>query len=341
MRGATIGAVNAQSPDRATLVAFIGIVVLGGFNGISITFSNEELQPFWGATLRFGLASLLLFGLVALRGVALPRGRALIGSVVYGLLGFGLTYACAYTAIAGTGAALAQVILTLVPLVTLIFAVAVGLERFRAPGVVGTLIAATGIVIVFGDRLATDVPLLPVLIVLAGAAAIAAASVVVKRFPHGHPLATNAVAMGVGALLLFGLSVAAGERPALPTEPSTLAAVAYLVIFGSIVVFMLYLFVIERWTASATSYSLLAMPLVTVPAAALIRNEPITLALVAGGALVLAGVYVGAFAPSISRPFPGLFRRPLAPATSPATAAAGVGAAAGEGPPSLVSPNCP
>lgn len=47
------------SPDRATLAAFIGIVVLGGFDGISITFSNDELPPFWGATVRFGLASVM------------------------------------------------------------------------------------------------------------------------------------------------------------------------------------------------------------------------------------------------------------------------------------------
>lgn len=310
--------------------------MLGGFNGIAITYSNAELPPFWGATVRFGLASALLFGLVALRGVALPRGRALVGSVLYGLLGFGLTYACAYTGIAGTGAALAQVILTLVPLVTLIFAVAIGLERFRAQGVVGTLIAAVGIVVVFGDRLATDVPLLPVVIVLAGAAAIAAASVVVKRFPHSHPLANNAVAMGVGALVLFALSVAAGERLVLPSDISSIAAIAYLVVIGSIVVFMLYLFVIERWTASATSYSMLAMPLVSVPAAAIIRNEPITLTLIAGGAFVLGGVYVGAFAPSMRRPLPGLFHR-VAPTPALATATAD----AGVGPPSIISPNCP
>lgn len=346
---ASICAVNVIPRDRSTAAAFIGIIVLGGFNGVAITFSNEELPPFWGATLRFALASALLFGLVALRGVALPRGRALIGCLIYGLLGFGATFGLAYTGITGTGAGLAQVILALVPLITLIMAVIVGLERFRLQGLVGTMVAMAGIVVVFADRLATDVAATSVLIVLAAAVSIAAASIIVKRFPHSHPLSYNAVAMGAGALLLMALSLAAGERLMLPVQASTLVAVGYLAVVGSVVVFGLFLLVIERWTASATSYSLLAMPLVTVPAAAVIRNESITLTLLAGAALVLVGVYVGAFAPSIKRPLPGLFRRAPTPATQPA---AGGGAAApsappaaaapaGEGPPTLISPNCP
>ena len=81
------------------------------------------------------------------------------------------------------------------------------------------------------------------------------------------------------------------------------------VVVGSVVVFTLFLFVISRWTASATSYSMLLMPLVAVVVAALRLGEPITPAVVAGGALVLIGVYLGAFAPSLARPLPGLTKR--------------------------------
>jgi drug/metabolite transporter (DMT)-like permease len=49
--------------DRSTLVAFLGIALLGGINGTAIKISNVELGPFWRATLRFGLASAIFFGL--------------------------------------------------------------------------------------------------------------------------------------------------------------------------------------------------------------------------------------------------------------------------------------
>ena len=43
---------------------------------------------------------------------------------------------------------------------------------------------------------------------------------------------------------------------------------AYLVLIGSVVLFYLYLYVLARWTASATAYSFLLFPVVTVLIAA-------------------------------------------------------------------------
>ena len=321
-------AVVGGSLDRTTLLAFAGIVLLGGVNGSAIRVGNAELGPFWGATLRFGLASLVLFAIVAVRHVRLPRGRALLGSTVYGLLSFGVTFALINWALVETPAGLAQVILALVPLLTLLLAVAQGIERFRLQGVVGSLVSIAGVALIFGERLG-GVPLVSMLAILVGAASLAEANIVAKRLPHCHPVANNAIGMGVGAVLLLGLTLVSGESLAVPVRPSTLVALGYLALVGSVVVFTLYLVVIQRWTASATSYTLLLMPLVSVIVAAVVLNEPITPILVLGGLLVLAGVYLGAFAPSVSRPLPGLFgRRPL-----PATAE--------PGPPVIITPNCP
>lgn len=320
------------SIDRSTLGAFAGIVLFGGLNAVAIKFSNQELAPFWGATLRFALAAALLFAVVAYRRIALPRGRALIGSLLYGILGFGVAYALAYWALIETPAGLAMVILALVPLLTLLLAVVHGLEKFRLQSAAGSLVAVAGIAFIFGSSMggATAVPLLSLLAVVVGAFVLAETNVVVKLFPRSHPVATNAVAMSVGAVMLLATSLVAGEPLVLPQQAASLAAVGYLVVIGSIGLFMLFLYVIERWTASATSYTLLLMPLVAVPGAALLVDEPMTPALLAGGAFVLGGVYVGAFAPSVSRPFPGLRRRRAAEEEATAL-----------GPPALETPNCP
>jgi drug/metabolite transporter (DMT)-like permease len=303
--------VAAQSPDRVTLVAFVGIVFFGGFNAIAIKYSNSELPPFWGATVRFGLAAALLLVVLLARRIALPRGQQLLGSVLYGILGFGVSYALAYWALLEVPAGTAMIILALVPLLTLVLAVVHRLEPFRWQGAAGSLVAVAGIAIVFGDQAAgTSTSLLPMVAILVGALAIAESSVIVKRLPRSHPIANNAVAMAVGMALLLAVSLVAGEAWSAPQQASTIAAVGFLVVVGSVGLFMLFLFVIERWTASSTSYTLLLMPLVTVAAASVLVNEPITAGTVAGGALVLAGTYVGAFAPSVSRPLPGLLRRP-------------------------------
>ncbi len=320
-------------PARSTIAAFLGIVVLGGFNGVAIRFGNHELAPFWGATLRFALAAAVLFGIVAIRRLPLPRGAALTGSLLYGVLGFAASYAFIYWGLVETPAGLAQVILALAPLLTFLLAVLHGLERFRWQNLAGAGLSLGGIAVIFGDRIGSAVPLVSMLAVLASAVCVAETSVVVKRFPKSHPVASNAVAMGLGSAILFVVSLVAGESRALPVEARTWAAVGYLVVVGSVAVFILFLYVIERWTASATSYFWLLLPLVSVPAASWLAGEAVTPAFLAGGAIVLAGVYIGAFAPSFGRLLPGLLP---GPAVAPVSATVGL-----PEPPAFGTPGCP
>ena len=119
-------------------------------------------------------------------------------------------------------------------------------------------------------------------------------------FPPVQPAATNAVAMLVGAAFLLALAAASGEAYALPESASAWGAQAYLVVAGSIGAFWLYVFVLRRWTASAASYQMVLIPLVTVVVSAWLHDEPITPAFAAGSVLVLLGVYVGAIRRGVS-----------------------------------------
>jgi drug/metabolite transporter (DMT)-like permease len=101
--------------------------------------------------------------------------------------------------------------------------------------------------------------------------------------------------MLTGAVILLALSMAYGESWSVPAQQATWLATGYLVIFGSIVLFGLYLYALRRWTASAVSYVTLLMPLVTVPLAATLISEQVSLAFVAGGGVAVVGVYIGAF----------------------------------------------
>jgi drug/metabolite transporter (DMT)-like permease len=302
--GPTGGARDATSPGRLTLAAFLAMTLIGGSNAVAVRFSNEELAPFWGAALRFAAAALLLAGWVALRGVPVPRGRALVGAAVYGVLNFGLSYALVYYALVDAPAGPAQLVLAIVPLLTVLLATVQGVERFRWRGLLGAVIAAGGIAIVFGDQLGAAVPLLSLLMLVAAAVCIAEVGVAIKWFPRVDAAMLNTLGMAIGAVMLFVFALLAREPLALPRLPVTWAVLAYLVL-GSVVLFMLVLYVLNRWTASATSYSFLLLPLVSLGLAALLRGEPIRTGFLAGGALVLLGVYVGAFgsgAPGVRDP---------------------------------------
>ena len=120
---------------------------------------------------------------------------------------------------------------------------------------------------------------------------------IAKLFPRSHPVATNAVAMTVGAAILSLASFLAGETPVIPSTSTTWVAFAYIVVFVTIITFRLYLFVLSRWTATGTSYHFVLIPLVTILLASWLANEQITWQFMIGGTLVILGVWVGALLP--------------------------------------------
>lgn len=280
--------------DRAALAAFAAGSVLAGGNAVAIRFSNRELEPLWGAGLRFALAAVVLFAIVAALRLPLPRGRALAGALLYGALAFGAAFALAYYALVRVHAGLGQTLLALVPLATLLLAVLQRQERMRAGAVVGAIVAVAGVAVMSRAPLRESVPLPSFLAVIGAALCLAQAGVLVRRFPPVHPVTMNAVGMGAGAVLLLAGSAAAREGVELPERAATWLAVGYLVAVGSVVVFVLYLFVLARWSASRTSFQFVLIPVVTVVLSAWLDDEPVGASLVVGGVLVLSGVYVGA-----------------------------------------------
>lgn len=284
-----------RRPDTLVLVAFVATVLIGGTNFVAVRLSNRELAPFWGAGLRFAIAALVLFAMARAMGVTLPRGRALRAVAVFGLLNFFASYALGYWALLEAPAALASTLVALVPLLTFAMAISQGMERFTWRGVAGGSVAVAGVGIVFADQLRA-VPLVSVLALLLMAIAIAVSTIVAKRLPRLHPVATNAVAMVPGAAALVALSFFAGERPTLPTQPEVWLAVLYLATVGSVGLFIGFLYIVQRWTASATSYATVLFPIVTVALGAILAGELVSGQFLIGTLLVMVGVYLGALA---------------------------------------------
>jgi drug/metabolite transporter (DMT)-like permease len=284
--------------ERLVLAAFVAESILAGGNAVGVRFSNRELAPLWGAGLRFSAAAVILLVAMAVMRLPFPRGKALAGALLYGLLNFAGAFSLAYYGLLHVHAGFGQILLALVPLATLLLAMLQGQERLRLAAIVGTVLALAGVALMSRAPLQGSVPLLSLLALVGGALCFAEAAVLVRRFPPVHPVTMNAVGMATGAAVLLAGSFLLGEPHVLPQRPATWVALGYLVAVGSVVVFVLYLFVLKYWAASRAAYTFVLIPVVTVLLSAWLDDEPIRAGLVLGGLLVLAGVYVGALRPA-------------------------------------------
>ena len=280
--------------DRVTRAAFLVGAALAGGNAVAVRFSNRELDPLWAAGVRFALAAAIFLCIVAALKITLPRGRALAGAVLFGLVQFAATFALVYYAFLELHAGFGQIIFALVPLLTVLLAAAQGEERLRLVSLVGATLALAGVALMSSTSLHESLPLLSVLAALGSALCFAESAVLVRVLPPVHPVAMNAVGMTAGAAALLAGGVVAGESFVLPEGSATWAASVYLVTLGSVGVFFLYLFVLGRWTASRAAYAFLLSPIASISLSAWLDDEPVGPGLVVGGLLVLAGVYVGA-----------------------------------------------
>jgi drug/metabolite transporter (DMT)-like permease len=291
-------------PDGLTLGAFGLAVTFGGGNFLAVRISNLDLDPFWGAGFRFGLAALTFVAVALVLRLQWPRGRQLALNAGYGVLGFAGFYALMYWALVQVTAGVAVIVLAIVPLATVLLTAAQGLEPLRARSAVGALLALAGIGWITVGPQDLIVPA-GALVAMLAAALCAGQSIIVARHLSGnHPVMTNAVAMSVGAALLLLFSTTTGETWALPQRTDATWAIVYLITLGSIGLFVLLLLVVRRWTASVTSYMFVLFPVATLALEAWFLHEPVTARAITGAALVMAGVWFGALSPAARRTAP-------------------------------------
>ena len=203
--------------------------------------------------MRFALAAGIFVALVLILRPAIPRGRALVGALLYGVLNFAGSFGLSYFALVRLHAGVAQTLLALVPLITLLLGVIYRQERLRLAAVLGTLLALVGIAVISGVPFQEALPLPSLLAVLGSAFCISQAAVLVRWFPQVHPITMNAVGATTAAAVLLAGTLVAHESLDLPKRVETWLAICHLVAIGTVLVFALYLVVLRYRPALATS----------------------------------------------------------------------------------------
>ncbi len=294
----TRAAISSTTQVNSDMIYFLLFILISGGGPVAMRISFAEMPPFWMSFIRFGLGSLIYWIMAALKRLPVPKGRAIVGPLLYGGLGFGVSFAFLSWGLVKTPASLGAVILALIPMLTVIFSALEGVESLTPRNILGSILSVIGTAIAVGAASASnEISLIHIGALVLGAAFLAQGGVVIKRYPANPPVITNAVAMAVGAVILVGVSLISGETWVLPTLSATWAAIAYLVIFVSVLGNLFFMKVLNNWTASATSYGFVILPFVTVIISTVLTREQISVNFLFGLVLVIAGVILGALLP--------------------------------------------
>ena len=293
---------SASSPVRAGPAAPNPAAAWGAWGACSliwgstylfISLGNDALPPVWAASLRLGLAVLLLT-LIA-RGLRhpFPRGRALRAALGYGFLQFGVNFPLLYWGEKTFPSGLTAVLFATIPLSTALSTAALRMERLTPLKLAGAGVALAGVALLFSDQLGGRVGLVPGLAIFAAATFASGSGVVLKRGPRQSPLWSNAVGAAVGLAVCLVVSFAAGEPHPFPARFAAWFPVLYLTLAGSVGAFVLFAWLINHWPVTRVSFIGVVNPVVALLLGWLVRGERLTLASLGGSGLVLAGVIFG------------------------------------------------
>ena len=288
-------------PARASLVWFaLAIVyVIWGSTYLAIRWTLETIPPFTMAAVRYLVAGSILLAWVKLRGAPRVALRDLGPAFATG----GLMLLCGNGGVVWAelriASGLAALLIAVEPLFIVLLQATLPWERRRPSGLalVGVAFGIAGVVLLVWPSHGLGsgrVDPWGAAAVLFAALAWALGSLLSRRFsPPSSPLQAIALQMLAGSVLLGLASGAAGEwsrfSPALVSGRSLLA-VAYLVVFGSLVAFSAYIWLLRAASPSLVSTYAFVNPVVAVFLGWALASEAVTLRTLMAAAVIVGAV---------------------------------------------------
>ena len=286
-------------PQGKVIAAFAAVYLIWGSTYLGIRFAIETIPPHLMAGARFLLAGAVLYAWLRWRGAPKPTVRNWRASAIVGgflLLGGNGAVVWAETRVPS---GLTALLVAMVPIWMLVLEMhpQLGGRRPRAAVVAGIVLGLAGLVVLVAPgKLAGRVDLLGAGVLVLGCLSWAFGSLhsrVAELPKSGFLAAAMEMLCGGALLLLFGLATGqAGQLSVAAMSTRSLVALAYLVVFGSLVGFTAYIWLLGATTPARVSTYAYVNPVVAVLLGWSLANEPMTLRTMLAAAVIIGAVVV-------------------------------------------------
>jgi drug/metabolite transporter (DMT)-like permease len=286
----TIESKHSTAKTSVWLLAacLLTVYIVWGTTYFAIKVAIEEFAPFFLVGTRFTVAGVVLLGWQALRGKPMPtlaqwRGAAVVGFLLL-VLGNGIVAVAEHTVSSGATVAL----ISIMPLATVLWTGAFGSWPRRAEWIAIALGGAGAAIMLLGRDLQGSLG--GTLLVLLAVISWSLGTVLSRRLdiPHG-PTGFGAEMFTAGVMGIF-VSLCFREHWAVPHSAHVWWAWAYLVVFGSLLAFSAYRFMVERVSPVLASTYAYVNPAVGLIVGSWLGHEKFSVNVLVGLPVVLIAV---------------------------------------------------
>src|SRR5882724_1707712 len=289
--------VAAKSP-ALTLFAFLSIYLIWGSTYLGIRYAVETIPPLYTAGLRHLTAGTILLIWALAKGLR-PTAAQIRASVVVGFFFFLIGHGTLHWAETRVPSGFASLIIASEPIwVFLMASLAEKKWRMNFPLAVGVVLGLAGVAMLFGHGALTPGSgmLLGAIAVLVGAISWSV-GVIYSRRSHlsGSPLLLSALSLLSGSVLLLTTGTIAGEARGFSFSQVTTRswiALAYLIVFGSVIAFTAYNWLMEHYSPTFVATHTYINPIVAVFLGWWLAGEKVTINVAIAAALVILAVFL-------------------------------------------------
>lgn len=282
-------------------LAFSTVCLIWGSTFLFIGLNEETTPPLWALSMRLFLAGAFLCSFMAVRKIPFPTGAALKTVLAYGFCEFALNLGFLYWGEAKIPSGLAAVIYGTSPILTMLMAGVMQMEKLDVRRLLGAIVAVAGIAVIFWREIAFGVSALGILSVFGGAVFGTLGVLLLKRGPEQSAIGANAVGFFVALPFVLACSFVFRESHPIPTTPAQWMPLLYLVVMGSLGAFVLFAWLIGKWKTSSASFVAVVIPIVALVLGFLVRGEKVAPGSLLGVVIVISAtafVLVGDSRPS-------------------------------------------
>jgi len=282
----------------ALFAAFFVIYVVWGSTYLAIRYAVETIPPLLVVAIRQGVAGAAIFGWVYWRGYR-PTPREWRASVVLGILYFVISHGALHWAETIVPSGLTALLIASEPIwIAILSAMLLREERLTGKTIAGLVLGIVGVgLLMRAEPGAGHGRMLLGCVVIVISAIAWACGVIYSRNPAlpKDPVARAGMAAMTGAALLLVASLVSGEMARAQWQSFTARSVwalVYLIVFGTIVAFTTYTWLLDHCSPTLVSTHTYANPIIAVLLGWLLAGETLNSRVILAGLVTLTAVFL-------------------------------------------------